>query len=522
MSAETKAVFARVSVVKDHFVLQLYGRVPKKGTPFKNLVIPDSLVESLKNVEQGVDVKLTTGFSPQEIVDSKKSVVELVTMKGVKVEVEVSFLRSLHKTLQEAFKGEENAFTEGLAMAGPAFALNTKFKSELTFKDFSELSDHPMASSFVLTLSQILEEVVDADLQTLKDKKLDISALDQDKLQALVDKGELPAWRIDELKTLSAIVALTDEVDPVTKADACLCFGGLASLEGEVRGHGFAELIGTILKAVTLRDRERNYERIHKTYLKEYDMAKYLELYGEEEKEEAQGEEGPAEGEEKPASDAPPAEAPAASGEELASFKDESPEAGDAGGHQRRAPQYDEAKPLIQAEEAAPVQSRDNQPRKVKSTTKQAPVQEEVYGDTEQMKQIKAYIQEQVQLRVNAAIDQEAERQIELQMREFKEQYLREAAQRIPQQNGGSQNRNGAQVGRIPANIIMGRQSLKKETQPAGEKSERATRASRKDRAAAQVPSNTARRAESQAKNKELRGADQLQKKATSPNTYKK
>ena len=72
-------------------------------------------------------------------------------------------------------------------------------------------------------------------------------------------------------------------------------------------------------------------------------------------------------------------------------------------------------------------------------------------------------------MRVNAAIDQEAERQIELQMREFKEQYLREAVQRIPQQNGGNQNRNGAQIGRIPANIVMGRQSLKKDAEAAGE-----------------------------------------------------
>lgn len=31
-------------------------------------------------------------------------------------------------------------------MAGPAFALNTRFKTELTFKDFSEIRDHPMAS----------------------------------------------------------------------------------------------------------------------------------------------------------------------------------------------------------------------------------------------------------------------------------------------------------------------------------------------------------------------------------------
>lgn len=121
-------------------------------------------------------------------------------------------------------------------------------------------------------------------------------------------------------------------------------------------------------------------------------------------------------------------------------------------------------------------------------------------------------------MRVNAAIDEEAERQIDLQMREFKEQYLKEAVQRIPQQNGANSNRNGAQIGRIPANIVMGRQSQKKDTQVPGESSARATRASRKDRAAG-VPSNTLKRAESQAKNKEQRAAGG---KAYSPYRYKK
>jgi hypothetical protein len=219
---------------------------------------------------------LTTGFSPQEVVDSKKSVVELVTMKGLKAELEVSFLRSLHKTLRTAFSDQENGFTQGLAMAGPAFALNTRLKTELTFKDFSEIRDHPMASSFVLTLGEILEKAIDTDLKTLKEKKYDISSLDQDKLQALVDKGEVSQKRVDELKGLGAVISLTEEVDPVTKADACLYLGGLISVEGEVRGHGFAELLGTIIRAASLRDRQWSYETVHKAYLKAYDMDKYL------------------------------------------------------------------------------------------------------------------------------------------------------------------------------------------------------------------------------------------------------
>lgn len=80
----------------------MYAQVPKQS--FEDLKLPDSLKESLKNVEQGLDIKLTTGFSPQEIVDSKKSIVELVTMKGLKAEVELSFLRSLGKTLKTAFR----------------------------------------------------------------------------------------------------------------------------------------------------------------------------------------------------------------------------------------------------------------------------------------------------------------------------------------------------------------------------------------------------------------------------------
>lgn len=63
-------------------------------------------------------------------------------------------------------------------MAGPAFALNTRFKTELTFKDFSEIRDHPMASQFVLTLDEIFKMTVRKDIQTLREGKFDISSLE--------------------------------------------------------------------------------------------------------------------------------------------------------------------------------------------------------------------------------------------------------------------------------------------------------------------------------------------------------
>lgn len=277
-------------------------------------------------------------------------------------------------------------------MGGPAFALSTRFKTELTFKDFKEIRDHPMASSFVLTLDDLLKMLARNDIQTLRDKKFDISSLDETKLQALVDKGEVSESSVTMLKLVGNILTLCEEVDPVTKVDAQLFMAGLFSVDAEIRGHGFAELIGTIVRAATFSDREWRYENVHKKYLKAYDMPKYLELYKEEEKEAAYDDapmmmEAPADYE-----DAPMMEAPAEM-EPLGGYSRGTRRYG-LGPQVGRSSDYDkqEEQPLImQEEEARPTNSRGGQPKTVKSKLAST-VSEDVYGDTEQMRQIKAYI----------------------------------------------------------------------------------------------------------------------------------
>jgi len=352
----------------------------------RDLVVPKSLVESLKNIEQGVTAKLTTGFSPQEIVKGEKSVVELVTMKGLKAEVEVSFLKSIKALLQEAFKDKDDGFAQGLGMTGPALLLDSNIKTALEFTEWSEIKDHPMASQIVLTLSEVLEKAIDMDIKTLKEQKFDISSLDQDKLRALVAKGELAQWRLDDLKAAADATALLDEIDPTTRADAFGYFGGLASVETEIRGNGFAELISIIVRSAAFQDCKRNYECIQQAYLLAYGQGKHAETYG--------------------------------------------------GLPKRKAEEAEPAEAIMQVdpEQAPPLEAGSSpnsfKPRQVKSrptdNQKESP-SKDAESEAEKMKQIKAYIQEQVQLRVNAAIDEEADRQIEDQMREFKEQYLREA-----------------------------------------------------------------------------------------------
>ena len=75
-------------------------------------------------------------------------------------------------------------------MAGPAFALSSKLKTELTFKDFAEIKDHPMASKFVLTLDEIIKMTQNKDIEEIEKEKFDVADFDQEKLQALIDRGE--------------------------------------------------------------------------------------------------------------------------------------------------------------------------------------------------------------------------------------------------------------------------------------------------------------------------------------------
>jgi hypothetical protein len=119
--------------------------------------IPESLIEPLKDIDQGARFKFTMGFSPQEVVDSKKSIAQLVCEKGLKAELDVHFLKSIHKALTTAFKDKEGSeyamVKQVLSMAGPGFGLNTRLNLDLKFKEFEELEQHPMANRMVFTLS---------------------------------------------------------------------------------------------------------------------------------------------------------------------------------------------------------------------------------------------------------------------------------------------------------------------------------------------------------------------------------
>ena len=52
-------------------------------------------------------------------------------------------------------------------MAGPAFSLNSNFSLELTFDDMEEIKAHPMASTVLVSLDQLLQGILGKDKETI-------------------------------------------------------------------------------------------------------------------------------------------------------------------------------------------------------------------------------------------------------------------------------------------------------------------------------------------------------------------
>ena len=156
-------------------------------------------------------------------------------------------------------------------MAGPAFGLNSRLNLDVKFKEFEELQNHPMANYMVFTLSQLFEMTTHRDLKAIKEGKFDLSKFDPEKLQQLVDKEEITQENLDNTRALHAAMTIFEELDPVTKADLDVYLNDMFSINGQVRGHGFGELIAAIIRGFTFDIRKRDHERVHKAYLKAYD-----------------------------------------------------------------------------------------------------------------------------------------------------------------------------------------------------------------------------------------------------------
>jgi len=98
--------------------------------------------------------KAVVGVDAEEIITADKPLLEHL-MKGFKFSWDFVFLKNIKKILLEEMQRTEKG-KEGLEMMGPAFALTSNSSIDLSFDDFDEVKEHPMADSILLSLEQII------------------------------------------------------------------------------------------------------------------------------------------------------------------------------------------------------------------------------------------------------------------------------------------------------------------------------------------------------------------------------
>lgn len=75
-------------------------------------------------------------------------------------------------------------------MAGPAFSLNSNFSLELTFDDMEEIKAHPMASTVLVSLDQLLQGILGKDKETILKWQPDFSSVDKAALDKHMAENE--------------------------------------------------------------------------------------------------------------------------------------------------------------------------------------------------------------------------------------------------------------------------------------------------------------------------------------------
>lgn len=263
-----------------------------QGLSKKGLDIPESLKESLKNVEQGFKAQLGFNFGLKEFL-AKKSCFDLL-FKGFKYQSEITFLRKIKKVLIEAFKDAKkngNKVAEVVEMIGPLFSINSDVKVDLTHSDLDAILNHEKLQKLNFDLNKLLMNMDSYnESQNIKDIKTKNFALED--LGMSIEKLEKSGIRMDgdsncsstyaTFSMYNALIELFNYATEDFQLDFSICVGGIFSGDGAIRGKGFGQLASLLLRASTYKNRESELKIIHQDFLLANKLFnRYKDLYGE-------------------------------------------------------------------------------------------------------------------------------------------------------------------------------------------------------------------------------------------------
>lgn len=152
-------------------------------------------------------------------------------------------------------------------MGGPAFALETNLSLELDFDDMEEIKAHPMASTVLVSLDQLMQGILGKDRKTVTEWEPSFAEVDnKEEFDKHMDTSDYCKEKKKQLDLLQMVGEMFADFDN----DCCMELNagvmGLASAEYKIEGAGYGELLVLIYKAATLGHRENLVNRIISDY----------------------------------------------------------------------------------------------------------------------------------------------------------------------------------------------------------------------------------------------------------------
>mmetsp|Transcript_13163 Transcript_13163/g.20460 ORF Transcript_13163/g.20460 Transcript_13163/m.20460 type:complete len:605 (+) Transcript_13163:18-1832(+) len=219
--------------------------VPDEG-PVKNAKVPAEIASLLSNVDQSVKVKFNLGASVAKIFGSPDPVITH-GVDGFGVTAEVNLVSNLKEALFNQLKEDSSKDLASVLMAfGPLFLLQVNGQLDLKFEDFDDLKSHPMMEPFMANLSELLDGLFTADLETLLTERVELDTEVSDSLKDSEDYKMVVA----EAKLCHTALEIFNEMgSEVSTVEIKACWERMATMHVNLKSQalGSALTLGLIL-----------------------------------------------------------------------------------------------------------------------------------------------------------------------------------------------------------------------------------------------------------------------------------
>lgn len=262
-SKYSPAVFLKLYAEDDKITAKFLVSLPSTINPLAQMGVPDGLKEGLKDVDQYIKIKVVMGADAEEILNSDKPLLEHY-LKGFSFQTDVVFLKKIKAAVMAGLENHPlgSKMTEGLKMAGPAFSVGSSLSLDLTFDDMEEVKAHPMASTVLVSMDQLLQGILGKDKAAILAYAPDFSAFNAEDLKKHVEASEYCKKKQQNLDMLGMIGDMLGDFNPDCKLMISGNVMDIGSLEYNIEGAGYGELVNLIYRAVTLKIKEDLVSRI--------------------------------------------------------------------------------------------------------------------------------------------------------------------------------------------------------------------------------------------------------------------